>query len=573
MSEIDKLTNDVKLIQNDEKIKENIISNELVESRAEEVIWKTIITFPNYEISNYNNILQIRKIISKEIIKINKDNTISLRRDDDNQSIKIRIEILIERYFDIRIWKEIVDFPNYEITNNNIVQVRRKSNQKINKINEKYNTLSLVNEQGRKSFNINSLIHICFNESIQIWKNIDENENYEISNDINIGFQIRNKKTKKVLRGGKDGCVHLRGKIEKINADCNSNFSIIRLKRKYYPENLPGEFWKDILGYEELYKVSNEGRIKNMRNFNILINIEPIKGSYLRTTLSVNNIDKVYSTHRLVALTFLDKPEGKNIVNHLNGVKNDPRLINLEWVTSRENNQHAHDNKLVNTYKRAVYQIDHETNIIIEEFESAREAERITEISHQNIAKVCNDDLISTGGYKWRYVNPDRKGRTEEEKKDLENEIWKNCKEEGYVVSSEGRIKNIRTNNIIQTAIYAKREKVTLNSNTYLVHRLVALAFIPNPNNLKEVDHINNESLVNKATNLQWLSSEDNHRKSNAKPIEQLDLEGNFIKKWNAITDAEISLKITHGAISLCCRKEIDEAGGYKWEFVNKEDN
>lgn len=97
------------------------------------------------------------------------------------------------------------------------------------------------------------------------------------------------------------------------------------------------ELWKEIPKYEDLYKVSNLGRIKNKQNKILGIS----KNGYSRISLN-NKGSKTLLIHRLVMLAF--KPEeyfeGAE-VNHKNGIKNDNRLENLEWCTRGENNKHA----------------------------------------------------------------------------------------------------------------------------------------------------------------------------------------------------------------------------------------
>lgn len=118
------------------------------------------------------------------------------------------------------------------------------------------------------------------------------------------------------------------------------------------------EIWKDIIDYKGLYKVSNFGRIKRLpkkvtNNFGTFISKEIIlKGSlsqygYVKQTLTKNGKADTYLVHRIVAQAFLTNFDNKEMVNHINGIKHDNNLFNLEWVTSSENMRHALDTKLL----------------------------------------------------------------------------------------------------------------------------------------------------------------------------------------------------------------------------------
>lgn len=123
------------------------------------------------------------------------------------------------------------------------------------------------------------------------------------------------------------------------------------------------EFWKDIKDYEKLYQVSNLGRVRSLSHLasngvkDILYKgriLKPFldgKKNYLQVCLSKNNNKRKYLVHRLVAETFIENKYNKAEVNHKDGNKQNNYVDNLEWVTSKENKNHAYKNGYYNTYK------------------------------------------------------------------------------------------------------------------------------------------------------------------------------------------------------------------------------
>ena len=101
------------------------------------------------------------------------------------------------------------------------------------------------------------------------------------------------------------------------------------------------EEWKNISGYEP-YEVSNTGKV---RRDGRLLKGRPTKNGYLVVALSINSKYKNHYIHRLVATAFLEK-KGR-VVNHIDGIKSNNMISNLEWTTYSNNTIHAYNNNLI----------------------------------------------------------------------------------------------------------------------------------------------------------------------------------------------------------------------------------
>jgi hypothetical protein len=119
------------------------------------------------------------------------------------------------------------------------------------------------------------------------------------------------------------------------------------------------EIWKDVVGYKGIYQVSNLGRVKSLEvkrftkannSFSTykekILNQSYTKDGYLKITFTVNKVKKTFLVHRLVATAFIENPNNKPEVNHINGIKDDNSYKNLEWNTPVENVKHAYKNGL-----------------------------------------------------------------------------------------------------------------------------------------------------------------------------------------------------------------------------------
>lgn len=198
------------------------------------------------------------------------------------------------------------------------------------------------------------------------------------------------------------------------------------------------EIWKDIKGYEGLYQVSNLGNVKNLkRKVKISKTLEkykeipehilkPIKNKcgYLYVSLANNGKIKNVRVHKLVAEAFIPNDNKILQINHINGLKSDNRVENLEWVTCKDNINKAWEMGLCEKnrellrkniiernhkrdysktqYKTSVLQYDLEGNLI-KRYKSLSDAGRQNNVNATTIAyRIKNGDKK---GYMWKYEN------------------------------------------------------------------------------------------------------------------------------------------------------------------------
>lgn len=158
---------------------------------------------------------------------------------------------------------------------------------------------------------------------------------------------------------------------------------------------------------------------------------------------------------------------------------------------------------------------------------------------------------------------------------DTDVEIWKDIKgfEGLYAVSSKGNVKNIRSGRILDGYYnhYGYR-LVFLKDKQYTVHRLVALTFLDNPNNLPQVDHRDENKRNNDVSNLRWVTASENTRNSSHKyscKVKQLDKNGNLIKIWPSLKQIERELGYSRSRIRMVCTGKRRSAYNFRWEYLD----
>lgn len=171
------------------------------------------------------------------------------------------------------------------------------------------------------------------------------------------------------------------------------------------------EIWKDIPNYEG-YQVSNLGRVKSLKRPRGLKEkiLKPlIDKGYYQVALWKNSIAKFYKVHRLVWEVFNGQIPENMQVNHINEIKIDNRLENLNLMTPKENSNWGTRNercaealKNRKDQSKSVLQYDLQENLV-KEYPSIKQVEREKGFDHSYIVKCCKGKMPTAYGYKWRY--------------------------------------------------------------------------------------------------------------------------------------------------------------------------
>jgi hypothetical protein len=313
------------------------------------------------------------------------------------------------------------------------------------------------------------------------------------------------------------------------------------------------KIWKKLQSPFERYSVSNIGEVRNDRTGYIFRKNSNLSCGYSRVRLiDSSGKDKYVVVHKLVAETFIPNLENKKEINHINRIRDDNRVENLEWSTRKENcNKKSQScNK-----SRAVLQFTLD-GVFVKKWDRICD----TPYGRSNVSSACSGRLPHAYGSIWKYY---------EEK--IENEIWKelivgNRKIE---ISNKGRVRLVSgkiTYGFLDENGY---KNITIGKLSKRVHRLVVESFLGKIED-KLVDHIDGNKNNNNIGNLRLVDSSENRINSkkvyrNIRKTKVCQIFQNGSKKiFESMAQASEETKNSRGNRKTTCKNDNENRNNEK---------
>ena len=167
---------------------------------------------------------------------------------------------------------------------------------------------------------------------------------------------------------------------------------------------MKGEIWCPVKNYENLYEVSDQGRVKSVGYGDDRI-LKPRRNTcgYLRVDLYKNGYNKTYLVHRLVAQTFIPNHQNLTEVNHKDEDKTNNKVSNLEWCDRKYNQNYGTRNQRVSIkLSKPVLQYT-KSGVFVGEWKSIHDVERNLGYAIQNISSCCKGKRKLAYGFIWKF--------------------------------------------------------------------------------------------------------------------------------------------------------------------------
>ena len=325
-------------------------------------IWKNILEYPNYKISNFGNIMNINKnkILHINYERLKKTNTrVRPGLSKDGKIKQFYLHRLVAEYF----IDNPNDLPEVNHIDGNIYNNNASNLEWISKIDN------------MRHANDNNLINRWKRAIIVIDKNTKEKKIFESVSKCAEYFNYSKGRISNYCNNKYNNKNYIFSYETKLN-DYENNDNIIW---KEYPEN-------------NKYLVSNTGQVKNKKTNRLMMGSK-VSG-YRFVNLYINSSTQKTNRliHRMVAQTFIENPDNKPYVNHIDTNILNNSVDNLEWVTQSEN---MNTSKTIENLKKGkdskkILQIEIDTEKIINSFYGANEVQKETNISPSTILNICN---------------------------------------------------------------------------------------------------------------------------------------------------------------------------------------
>jgi len=334
--------------------------------------------------------------------------------------------------------------------------------------------------------------------------------------------------------------------------------------------------WKHIVinSEETEYKVSEEGKVMNKQGTK-LMSQHANQCGYLIVRLYVKGKYMCISAHILVAKAFIPNPENLEQVNHKDSNRTNNNVNNLEWMSRSENILHSYKNPKRGRCGTPITKYDLEGNFICD-YRSVADAckELKTETSSRALSNgIITCALGKTESYKnyaWKY--------SKEQSEELPDNGLPIPGYDGYIAFPCGKIRSKRFNRFIKTSKDGYESVILCVQGkrmTRSVHKLIALTFIPNPDQKTVVNHKNGEKLDNRVENLEWVTLAENSIHSvesgfsKTRNVIQYSLDDKYIASYPSLREAQrcMGKSPDSTAIFYACQGRSKTAYGYKWKY------